>query len=86
PVKITLPATGDRYASVALMDMYTNNFAVLGTRTTGPGGGTLTIVGPNQATSDPQAVRSPTSWVWMIIRILTTGGDDLAAGHAVQDQ
>lgn len=86
PVKITLPATGDRYASVALMDMYTNNFAVLGTRTTGPGGGTFTIVGPNQATSDPQAVRSPTSWVWMIIRILTTGGDDLAAGHAVQDQ
>lgn len=86
PVQITLPATGDRYASVAFMDMYTNNFAVLGSRTTGPDGGTFTIVGPNDATSDPLAIRSPTSWTWMIIRIITTGGDDLAIGHAIQDQ
>ncbi len=86
PVKITLPATGDRYASVAFMDMYTNNFAVLGTRTTGPDGGTFTIVGPNHATSDPLAIRSPTSWTWVIIRIITTGGADLAVGHAIQDQ
>jgi hypothetical protein len=85
PARMTLPATGDRYASVAFMDMYTNNFAVLGTRTTGPDGGTFTIVGPNDATSDSQAIRSPTSWTWMIVRILTTGGDDLAVGHAIQD-
>lgn len=85
PVRITLPPTGDRYASVAFMDMYTNNFVVLGTRTTGPDGGTFTIVGPNDATNDPLAVRSPTSWTWMIIRIITTGGDDLITGHAIQD-
>ena len=38
PVTITLPAAGDRYLSLALMDAYTNNFAILGTRTTGPDG------------------------------------------------
>ena len=65
--------------------MYTNNFAVLGKRTTGSDGGTFIIVGPNDATADLQAIRSPTSWVWMIIRLVTTGGDDLAAGHALQD-
>src|ERR1700753_2649167 len=35
PVRLTMPAFGERYASVALMDFYSNNFAVLGTRTTG---------------------------------------------------
>ncbi|HMO43724.1 MAG TPA: DUF1254 domain-containing protein, partial [Phenylobacterium sp.] len=36
PVTLTLPAAGDRYLSLQLMDAYTNSFAVLGTRTTGP--------------------------------------------------
>ncbi len=35
PVTATLPDVGQRYFSLQLMDMYTNNFAVLGTRTTG---------------------------------------------------
>ncbi|WP_374660969.1 DUF1254 domain-containing protein [Phenylobacterium sp.] len=29
PVRITLPRAGGRYVSLALMDMFTNNFAVL---------------------------------------------------------
>ena len=36
PVTLSVPPSGDRYLSVALMDMYTNNFAILGSRTTGP--------------------------------------------------
>ena len=39
PVTLTVPATGDRYWSAALMDMYSNNNAVIGLRTTGGGGG-----------------------------------------------
>jgi len=35
PVTVTLPDVGQRYFSLQLMDMYTNNFAVLGARTTG---------------------------------------------------
>src|ERR1019366_7655178 len=41
PASLTVPALGRRYASLALMDMVSDNFAVLGTRTTGQDGGTF---------------------------------------------
>ncbi|WP_213980475.1 DUF1254 domain-containing protein [Sphingomonas sp. dw_22] len=63
PVRLTIPPSGDRYLSVALMDMYTNNFAVLGTRTIGRDGGSFTILGPGAASDDPLAVRATTPWV-----------------------
>lgn len=85
PVRITLPATGSRYVSVAFMDMYTNNFAVLGTRTTGDAGGAFTIIGPSGTTDDPLALRSPTPWVWMLIRVFVAGDADLAQANRVQD-
>ena len=86
PVRITLPPTGERYVSVAMMDMYSNNFVVLGSRTTGPDGGTFTIVGPNEATRDPRAIRSPTLWMWVLIRLLTSGRNDLPAARTMQDR
>ena len=85
PVKLTIPATGDRYFSLALLDMYTNNFAILGTRTTGGESGVFTLVGPEHATAEPGAIRSPTNWVWSLARILVEGPDDLEAARAVQD-
>lgn len=85
PVRIELPATGERYLSVALMDMYANNFAVLGTRTTGNGGGRFTLVGPDAPSSDPQAIRSPTRWVWLLARTLVSGAADLEAARAAQE-
>ena len=85
PARLTLPPTGERYVSAAMMDMYSNNFAVLGSRTTGPDGGTFTIVGPDDA-APPGAIRSPTRWMWVLVRLLTTGGDDLAAARALQDR
>ena len=86
PVRIALPATGDRYVSVALLDMYSNNFAVLGSRTTGPDGGTFTVVGPTNGTAAPGAIRAPTRWIWVLIRLLTSGGDDLQIARAMQDR
>lgn len=85
PVTLTLPAAGSRYISVALMDMYSNNFAVLGTRTTGPQGGVFTLVGPGEAILSPRAIRSPTPWVWLLVRTLVDGEADLAAANAVQE-
>jgi hypothetical protein len=85
PVTLTLPAAGSRYISVALMDMYSNNFAVLGTRTTGPQGGVFTLVGPGDAAGSSRAIRSPTPWVWLLARTLVDGEADLAAAHAVQE-
>ena len=84
PVTLTLPATGDRYVSVALMDAYTNNFAVLGTRTTGGAGGVFRLVGPTDAADGPDTIRSPTPHVWCLARILVDGAADLEAARAVQ--
>ncbi|ATQ42018.1 DUF1254 domain-containing protein [Caulobacter mirabilis] len=85
PVTLTVPPL-DRYWSVALMDMYTNNNAVLGTRTVGPQGGTFTIVGPGQAGGGPETIRAATPHAWLLVRLLTDGGDDLPVTHALQDR
>lgn len=84
PVTITLPASGERYLAVALMDAYTNNFAVLGTRTTGPAGGVFRLVGPSDAAEGENVVRAPTPQVWALGRVLVDGPDDLEAARAVQ--
>ncbi|HEX5378680.1 MAG TPA: DUF1254 domain-containing protein, partial [Phenylobacterium sp.] len=86
PVSITLPPTGDRYISLALMDAYTNNFAILGTRTTGPNGGVFTLVGPNDAADGGRVIRSPTRHVWALARILVDGPDDAEAARSIQHQ
>jgi hypothetical protein len=86
PVTFMLPDFGARYFSLSLMDMYTNNFAVPGTRTTGSKGGTFKVVGPFDAiaASEHNVVRSPTPHVWALARVLVNGPDDLDAAVAAQ--
>lgn len=82
PATLTVPPLGDRYGSVALMDMFSDNFAVLGTRTTGQNGGSFTLVGPE----DPApvgAIRSATPWVWALARVVVNGPDDVAGAKSV---
>jgi hypothetical protein len=85
PVTLTIPPTGARYISVAVMDMYTDNDAVLGTRTIGGGGGRFTLVGPGETGSGPNIVRLSTPHGWLLVRTLIDGEADLPAAHAVQD-
>lgn len=85
PVTLTIPPMGQRYYSVAVMDMFTNNNVVLGTRTIGGEGGTFTLVGPGQAATGPNPTRIATPHAWLLLRILTDGGEDLAAAHRAQD-
>lgn len=80
--RLTLPPLGGRYASLALMDMFSNNFAVLGTRTTGGDGGNFRLVGPAAPAPD-NAIRAPTPWVWAVARVLVAGPEDLAAARVV---
>src|SRR6202789_1244360 len=48
PIVLTVPAMEkDRYFSVQLIDYYTFNFDYIGSRTTGNGGGTFLLAGPN---------------------------------------
>ena len=84
PVTLTVPPT-DRYWSVAVMNMYSDNDVILGTRTVGAGGGRFTIVGPGQPGLGPNVARCATPHGWMLIRILSDGPDDLEAVHRLQD-
>jgi len=83
-VDIVLPKTGSRYFSLALMDAYSNNFAVLGgaERT---GAETIRLV-HGQAPAKGRTIRSPTPMVWALARTYAGGEQDLAGAQAVQDQ
>lgn len=83
PVELILPSSGERYLSVALMDMFTNNFAILGTRTTGGEGGRFVIAGPT-GPAPAGAIRSPGPWVFLLARTLAGGVDDLPEARRVQ--
>ena len=86
PVEIQVPKGGDRYVSVALMDMYMNNFAILGTRTTGNDGGTYKLVGPKDPIEDAFTIRAPTPWVWSTLRVLVNGPQDLDTARSIQNK
>jgi len=88
PVRLQTPSLKDRYHSVALVDLFNDNIAVLGTRTTKGEGGHFKIVGP-ASHSEEQAgttvIESPTNDVWMIVRVLVRGRDDLDQARRAQD-
>lgn len=89
PMEVLVPAVADRYHSVAFMNAFTDNFSVLGTRTTGGQGGRYWIAGPGWAGQPPsgvEVIRSDTNDVWMLARILVSGPDDLEAARAVQSE
>ena len=57
PLVLTLPAIEEgRYYSTQLIDLYTQNFAYLGTRTTGNKGGRFMIAGPGWQGPAPQGI------------------------------
>jgi hypothetical protein len=85
PVTLTIPACGTRYWSAAVMDMFTNNNAVLGLRTVGGEATKVTLVGPGHAAPPTGAVRVATPHAWLLMRLLVDGEADMAAVHALQD-
>ncbi len=87
PMVITVPDTGGRYFSLTLMDMWTDAYAVVGTRTTGTATGHFAIVAPGWQGSLPVGVRrivSPTPNGWLTGRIQTNGPADYAKVHQLQ--
>ena len=57
PIVLTVPAIEkDRYFSVQLIDYYTQNFDYIGTRTTGNGGGTFLLAGPDWKGETPKGI------------------------------
>jgi hypothetical protein len=87
PVTLDMPALTDRYHSVHLMDLFTDAFAIPGTRTDGGRGGRVLIVGPEwkgQAADGVKVLRAPTNDVWMIVRVVVDGPEDLPTAVAAQ--
>lgn len=86
PVELEMPASGERYISYAFMDMYGNHFAILGTRTHQGSSERIQIIGPDSSSPNGVGwVRSPTPWVWMLIRIgRRQDAHDLEAARLLQ--
>ncbi|MGD8607679.1 MAG: DUF1254 domain-containing protein [Myxococcales bacterium] len=90
PIVLSVPAVEDRYYSVQLIDMFTHNFAYIGTRTTGTAAGRYVIAGPGWKDSKPDGtdavLRSESHFVYCIIRTEVRGPGDLSAVAALQDR
>ncbi len=85
PAVFTFPESPNRYASLQVMDFYSNNIAVVSPRAPLKAGTTLRIVGAGEA-AGPGDVVSPTPWIWALARVLVDGPDDVPAALAVRDQ
>lgn len=89
PIVLSVPAV-DRYFLLPILSMWTDVFAVPGTRTTGPNCARLFLIcGPNWKGTVPQgmeAIKSPTRYVWIIGRTQANGKSDYDNVHRIQDQ
>lgn len=87
PVTLSIPDLAGRYNSAALMNLFTDNVAILGTRT--GGGGTYTIAGPGFTGKAPEGttlVRVDTNDAWLLVRVYVNGASDLDAAGAAIDR
>jgi len=73
PLVISVPAMDKgRFYHIQLVDMYTHNFAYIGTRTTGNGAGSYLLAGPKWKGEKPagvkRVIRSETELAFVLIR------------------
>lgn len=90
PLVISVPQVEGRYYSVQVVDMFTHNFAYMGTRATGTEAGSYVVAGPRWEGNKPgdanKVFRSESNFVYCIIRIQVDGADDLPTVRAIQKQ
>ena len=89
PLILTVPPIEkERYFSIQLIDAYTFNFAYIGSRATGNGGGSYLIAGPNWKGEKPSGVkdviRSETEFVLALYRTQLFNPDDIANVKTIQ--
>ncbi len=73
PLVLTVPVIeNERYYSLQFIDMYTFNFAYLGSRATGNGGGNFLLAGPDWTGETPpgikEVIRSETQYALVLYR------------------
>ena len=82
PATVTIPPAGDRYYMFQMLDMWTDTYAVVGSRTIGQKGGIVTLVGPSHtqshhSTAHDIVIHCPTPTTWIIGRSYAQNGPDL---------
>ena len=89
PMVLSVPAIPDRYYSVAILDAYFNNFAILSPRTFGNGGGKFLLVAPGWSGEKPEGItsiiESPTPVINLFQRIFTRSEAEYPLLHEYQD-
>ena len=82
------PMEKDRYYSLQFIDGYTYNFAYVGSRTTGNGGGTYLLAGPGWKGEKPdgvnEVIKADTDFALVAYRTQLFGPDDLANVEKIQ--
>ena len=89
PLVITVPAVPkERYYSLQFIDLYTHNFAYVGSRATGNEAGSFLLAGPNWKGDKPAGVkaviRSETEIGWVLFRTQLFNPGDIDAAKKVQ--
>ncbi len=90
PVILSVPDTGDRYYTMELVGMNSDNFGYVGQRATGNKAGHYALVGPGWKGQLPKGViaiqTSSSSWAMVFGRTLVAGDADIPAVHALQQK
>jgi len=88
PIILSVPNTQGKYYLLPIYDMWTDAFAVPGTRTSGNEAGIFAIVSQGWDGHLPDGavkIEAPTPYVWIIGRTQTNGPADYEAVHQLQD-
>lgn len=91
PLVITVPKIeAQRYYSIQLIDMYTHNFAYIGSRETGNDAAHFLLTGPDWKGKKPdnikQVIRSETDLAFLLYRTQLFSDQDLAQVKQIQSQ
>jgi hypothetical protein len=90
PMVVSVPASPDRYYVLQWFDLYTHNFAYLGSRATGTEAGDYLFVGPNWTGETPHGItkvlRAETEIIGTLTRTSWSGPADRDGLVAMQQQ
>jgi hypothetical protein len=90
PMIVSLPDMDGRYIVMQALNMWTDDFASVGTRTNGGKGGNYLIAGPKWNGTAPkdvdQVFKCTTRYAWVLVQMSAASPADFPAIHVKQDQ